>query len=90
MLMLLAGTWLVADANADWIRDPVTGRTTFDRPAWVAAVNPLAAWNRLAVAPGGFDAARVAPAAGGVVLFAGLAGLLWWSALRRFEREGRE
>ena len=81
---------------------PVVIVQTF--PDWSRVVNPVMAWEALAMTPKetGNDSGQwnplflpdhpprlMAPLAG-VVLYAAAAALLWWLALRRFEREGRE
>jgi len=76
-------------------------------PDWSQAVNPVMAWQELAMSPVdqrdrpselSFFVPVVLPEhpprltapLTGVLLYAGAAALLWWFALRRFEREGRE
>ena len=108
----LIGTYLLADAMSR--RVPVGGsagtsgvamETVY--PEWSRAVNPLMAWQALAMSPedppGGFNGMRpwkprwvpdepphLQLPLVGVGAHGLLAALLWWLALRRFEREGRE
>jgi hypothetical protein len=100
---LVIGTFLLAEANMDWVTTPGLPPRA-DYPAWTRAVNPLLAWGRLAFRydytagehvwgqeedawPVGFG--DVAPALLCPVLYAGVGGLLWLLAVRRFEKEGR-
>jgi hypothetical protein len=107
----LIGTYLVADAAS--VRVPTTTVGSAGRvlarefPEWSRIVNPVMAWEELAMTPNdedrGFNGFRIprmrlvpdepprlrAPLIG-VAIYALLAGALWWAAVRRFEREGRE
>lgn len=100
---LVIGTFLLAEANIDWVKEP-GGPARPDYPAWTRVINPLLAWGRLVfrydyaagqyVAGGTRDAWPIAfgdlgPALLCPVLYAGVGGLLWLLAVRRFEREGR-
>jgi hypothetical protein len=103
MAGVVLGTFLLAEANMDWVKD--LGQTPRqDYPAWARVANPLLAWGRLAFRydwqggryvwgegetgwPIGFG--DIAPALLCPVLFAGVGGLLWLTAVRRFEKEGR-
>jgi hypothetical protein len=86
-----------------------TGGYRIEYPTWSRVVNPVMAWQELAMTPEDPDPPRgpygqrlwnprilpdqtpklLAPLAG-VALYAAAAGGLWWLALRRFDREGRE
>lgn len=75
-------------------------------PSWSRVINPVMAWQELAMTPdegatSGWqrdwdfrlfpqERPRLMEPLAGVVLYALAAALLWWRALRRFEREGRE
>ncbi len=97
------GTFLLAHANAGFVAEP--GRPPqFDYPTWGRVVNPLLAWGRLcfwydyrnqqyAVGESGSDweltVEDVAPALGCPVLYGLVGFILWFAAVRRFEKEGR-
>jgi ABC-type transport system involved in multi-copper enzyme maturation permease subunit len=105
----LIGTYLLADAMSQ--RVPMggsSGATTVTvYPDWSRALNPVMAWQELAMSPDdqptGHNGMRPwnprfvpdqtpnlkLPLAG-VAVYGSAAALLWWLALRRFEREGRE
>jgi hypothetical protein len=108
----LIGTYLLADAMSRKVpKTTVTSQSpvlTTVYPDWSRAVNPVMAWQELAMTPvddpaDGYNGYRqwrprfwpdekprlVVPLAG-VVIYGLGAGLLWWLALRRFEKEGRE
>ncbi len=103
MAGIVIGTFLLAEANRDWVVTP-DGAPRMDYPAWTRVVNPLLAWGRLTFAYD-YDAGRyvwgrddeawpltfgdLAPALLCPLLYASVGGLLWLAAVRRFEREGR-
>jgi len=109
----LIGTYLLADAMSQRVPVEAGGpygmgtvmRTEF--PDWSRAINPVMAWQELAMTPADrgdrhMDLSDLVPRLlpdhpprlmaplAGVILYAGAAALLWWAAMRRFEREGRE
>jgi ABC-type transport system involved in multi-copper enzyme maturation permease subunit len=103
----LIGTYLLADASSERVRQANSNVYVQEYPAWSRVVNPLMAWEELAMtpddAPIGWNGSRpwhprivpdetprVWPSLLGLVLHGVAAGLLWYFALRRFEREGRE
>jgi hypothetical protein len=109
----LIGTYLLADAMSRRVPVPVPPGSTYSPPPvkvfpdWSRAVNPVMAWQELAMTPEdearGYNGFRewdprfwpkqpphLAPPLTGVVVYGLAAALLWWLALRRFEREGRE
>lgn len=107
----LIGTYLLADAMSHTVATEGAFRgsihMTTEYPDWSRAVNPVMAWQELAMTPADqhdrpSDLTFFIPAVlpdhpprlmaplAGVLLYAGAAALLWWFALRRFEREGRE
>jgi ABC-type transport system involved in multi-copper enzyme maturation permease subunit len=103
MSALVVGTFLLAEANIEVVRRP-DETVRQDYPAWARATNPLLAWGRLAFAYNwrageyvwGEDQeawavrfADVAPALVCPLAYAGIGGLLWLAAVRRFEKEGR-
>ncbi|HEX3146601.1 MAG TPA: ABC transporter permease subunit [Gemmataceae bacterium] len=103
MAGIVIGTFLLAEANMELVQEPgQPGR--LDYPAWTRTLNPLLAWGRLAfrydytagqyVWGRGYGQwpvtfADLAPALLCPILYAGLGGLLWLMAVRRFEKEGR-
>jgi ABC-type transport system involved in multi-copper enzyme maturation permease subunit len=103
MSAIVVGTFLLAEANIEVVRRP-DETVRQDYPAWARATNPLLAWGRLAFAYNwrageyvwGEDQeawavrfADVAPALVCPLAYAGIGGLLWLAAVRRFEKEGR-
>jgi ABC-type transport system involved in multi-copper enzyme maturation permease subunit len=103
----LIGTYLLADATSEHVRVNTTPQNTVIEqrfPRWSQVVNPVMAWEELAMIPNetGVNsrtwpwhfvpdhAPQLKAPLAGVVVYAGAAALLWWAALRRFEREGRE
>ena len=103
MSALVIGTFLLAEANIEVVDRPDQPPRP-DYPSWTRTLNPLLAWGRLAFRydysageyvwghdetawPVGFG--DVAPALLCPVLYAGVGGLLWLLAVRRFEKEGR-
>jgi ABC-type transport system involved in multi-copper enzyme maturation permease subunit len=103
MCALVIGTFLLAEANMDWVKEPDQSLRA-DYPAWTRVVNPLLAWGRLVFRydyskqnyswgrsddAWAIDFHDVAPALICPVLYAGVGGLLWLLAVRRFEKEGR-
>jgi hypothetical protein len=101
MTAVVIGTFLLAEANVELVSEH--SRIREDYPAWTRVVNPLLAWGRLAFRYDYFvgeyvwgrtdnwpiGAGDVLPALLCPVLYAGIGGLLWLLAVRRFEREGR-
>jgi hypothetical protein len=103
MAGLLIGSFLLAEANSDWVREAGQPPRS-DYPAWSRVVNPLLAWGRLTFhydygagtyAWGRDEAAfpltfeDLAPALVCPLAYAAVGGLLWLAAVRRFEKEGR-
>jgi ABC-type transport system involved in multi-copper enzyme maturation permease subunit len=105
----LIGTFLLADAMSDQVRSFTANRGLVIEqrfPDWSRVINPVMAWEELAMTPGDADGSsrqrdwyprflpeqppRLVAALAGVILYAAAAGLLWWLAVRRFDREGRE
>jgi ABC-type transport system involved in multi-copper enzyme maturation permease subunit len=103
MAGIVIGTFLLAEANMELIKE--TGQQArLDYPAWTRTLNPLLAWGRLAFrydyTAGQYVWGRgpeqwpvtfadLAPALLCPILYAGVGGLLWLMAVRRFEKEGR-
>jgi ABC-type transport system involved in multi-copper enzyme maturation permease subunit len=101
----LIGTFLLADAMSRPARAGTMSSQVINiYPEWSEIVNPVMAWEVLAMTPRETATGSafwqlslfpdhtpqlLAPLAS-IVLYAVAAGLLWWLALRRFEREGRE
>jgi ABC-type transport system involved in multi-copper enzyme maturation permease subunit len=105
----LIGTYLLADALSQRVPAP-NGPMVTVFPDWSRVVNPVMAWQELAMTPddppggdygfrkSGQSPLRLSPdrapnlvgPLAGVLLYGAGAGLLWFLAVRRFEREGRE
>jgi ABC-type transport system involved in multi-copper enzyme maturation permease subunit len=103
MAGVVIGTFLLAEANAEYVAHG-SAPPRQEYPDWTRVLNPLLAWGRLAFRYNysvgqyewgrGYDAwpvgfADIAPALLCPVLYAAVGGLLWFLAVRRFEREGR-
>jgi ABC-type transport system involved in multi-copper enzyme maturation permease subunit len=103
----LIGTYLLADATSEHVRVNTTPQNMVIElkfPRWSQVVNPVMAWEQLAMTPNdtGVNSGKwpgqflpdhppqLKASLAGVALYTGAAALLLWAALRRFEREGRE
>lgn len=97
------GTFVLAEANLNWV-EKSDSTVRLDYPAWTRVLNPLLAWGRLTFTydyragqyvwgqgdgrwPLSYD--EVAPALFCPAFYAAVGGLLWFAAVRRFEKEGR-
>jgi ABC-type transport system involved in multi-copper enzyme maturation permease subunit len=100
---VVIGTFLLAEANMELVEKP-DQPPRLDYPGWTRVANPLLAWGRLTFSydysesryewgqdedgwPVTFE--DIGPALLCPILYAGLGGLLWLAAVRRFEKEGR-
>jgi hypothetical protein len=100
---IVIGTFLLAEANLDLVTRP-DEQPRLDYPGWTRVVNPLLSWGRLTFRfdyraghyvwgekpdawPLMFE--DVGPALLCPILYAGVGGVLWLLAVRRFEKEGR-